>query len=40
MSSLKVIDADHPLNNLRIWWVTESEQWIWVASSQGVFRIA
>lgn len=37
---LKVIGADHPLNDLRIWWITESEQWIWVASSQGVFRIA
>ena len=37
---LQFIDDEHPLNDLRIWWITESKHWIWVASSQGVFRIA
>lgn len=38
--SLQFIDAEHPLNNLRIWWITESERWLWIASSQGLFRVA
>ncbi|WP_417447894.1 diguanylate cyclase [Idiomarina abyssalis] len=38
--TFKFIAEQHPLNNLRIWWITESSSALWVASSQGVFKVS
>ncbi|RUO75233.1 ligand-binding sensor domain-containing diguanylate cyclase [Idiomarina seosinensis] len=38
--AFKFLDQQHPLNNLRIWWITESSSALWVATSQGVFKIS
>ncbi|MGM0525091.1 MAG: diguanylate cyclase [Pseudomonadota bacterium] len=38
--AFKFLKQQHPLNNLRIWWITESSLALWVATSQGVFRIS
>ncbi|WP_404397391.1 diguanylate cyclase [Idiomarina loihiensis] len=38
--TFKFLAEQHPLNNLRIWWITESSSALWVASSQGVFKVS
>lgn len=38
--AFKFLAEQHPLNNLRIWWIAESNSALWVASSQGVFKIS
>ncbi|MDN7128085.1 ligand-binding sensor domain-containing diguanylate cyclase [Pseudidiomarina terrestris] len=33
------LPAGHPLRTERIWWLTESSDYLWVATSQGLYRL-